>query len=198
MDPRAVELVDEIDYPFADRFGSGEGGLAQFWRVDAGRVRWVTVDLPEAIDVRERLLPRGDRQSLVVGSSLDESWMDAVDPSHGVLITAQGLLMYFEFENVERLLAACARRFPGAAIVFDAVARWMSEASRKGRLGRPGGSQPPPWLGGMDGDKRRPLGPLEELRLPRGRGVFFGFLAPLAAKLTPLRRLLFTIQRRRF
>jgi O-methyltransferase involved in polyketide biosynthesis len=29
-------------------------------------------------------------------------------------------------------------------------------------------------------------------------GWFFGFLAPLAAKLTPLRRLLFTIQRRRF
>ena len=224
-DPRAVELVEEIDYPFAERFGTGENGLAQwqalrvkrfdlevrrflaakpggtvvalgegletqFWRVDDGRVHWLTVDVPEAIEVRERLLPRGDRQSLVAGSALDESWMDAVDPSHGLLITAQGLLMYFEFEDVERLVAACARRFPGAAIVFDAVPRWLSEASRNGRIGRPGGFQPPPWIWGMDGDKRRRLGPLEELRLPRGRGVF-GWVAPLT-------RLLFTIQRRRF
>jgi O-methyltransferase involved in polyketide biosynthesis len=231
-DPRAVALVDAIDYPFADRFGGREGALSQwqalrvrtfdrevrrflaaypdgtvvvlgegletqFWRVDNGRVRWVTVDLPETIDVRERLLPHGDRQSVVAASALDESWMDAVDPSHGLLITAQGLLMYFEFEDAERLLAACARRFPGATIVFDAVPRWASEASRTGKLDRPDGFRCPPWRWGMDADKRRRLGPFEELRLPRGRGVFFGFLGPLATAAGPLRRLFFTIQRRR-
>ena len=29
-DPRAVALVDAIDYPFAERFGGGQGGLAQW------------------------------------------------------------------------------------------------------------------------------------------------------------------------
>jgi O-methyltransferase involved in polyketide biosynthesis len=37
----------------------------------------------------------------------------------------------------------------------------------------------------------------EELRLPRGRGPVFGLLAPLADSVAPLRRLFFTIQRRR-
>jgi O-methyltransferase involved in polyketide biosynthesis len=29
-DPKAVALIDAIDYPFAERFGSGEGGLSQW------------------------------------------------------------------------------------------------------------------------------------------------------------------------
>lgn len=231
-DPKAVALVDAIDYPFAERFGSGEGGLSQwqalrvrrfdaevrrflaanpdgtvvalgegletqFWRVDNERVRWVTVDLPEAIAVRERLLPRGDRQSVVAASALDEAWMDDVDASRGVLITAQGLLMYFEFGDVEKLLAACAERFRGSAIVFDAVPRWLSEASRKGKLGKPDGYKPPPWKWGIDREKRGRLR-ARELRLPRGRGPFFGLLAPLAAAVPPLRRLFFTILVKRF
>ena len=99
-DPRAVALVDEIDYPFAERFGSGEGGLAQ-WQ--ALRFR---------IEVRERLLPAATASRWSPARRSTRRGMDAVDPSRGLLITAQGLLMYFEFEDVERLLAACARRFP--------------------------------------------------------------------------------------
>jgi O-methyltransferase involved in polyketide biosynthesis len=232
-DPRAVQLVEAIDYPFAERFGSGRGVLSQwqalrvrafdaqvrrfladhpdgtvvalgegletqFWRVDNGRMRWLSVDVPQTIDLRQRLLPRGGRQDVAEMSALDERWMDAVDPARGVLLTAQGLLMYLELGDVERLLAACAERFRGSALVFDAVPRWLSEASRKGRIGKPGGYQPPPWLWGLDGDARRRLGPVEELRLPRGRGPFFGFLAPLAGGVPPLRRLFFSLLRRRF
>ena len=37
--------------------GLGEGLDSQLWRVDDNRVRWITVDLPELIEVRQRLLP---------------------------------------------------------------------------------------------------------------------------------------------
>jgi O-methyltransferase involved in polyketide biosynthesis len=59
----------------------GEGLETQFWRVDDGRVRWLTVDLPMAVDVRRRLLgddpPR--RRTLAV-SALDFSWMTRSRP----------------------------------------------------------------------------------------------------------------------
>jgi O-methyltransferase involved in polyketide biosynthesis len=83
-DPRAVALVDAIEYPFAERFGRGDGPLSQwqalrvktfdrevrrflaahpsgtvaalgegletqFWRVDNGSVRWLTVNLSFSI-----------------------------------------------------------------------------------------------------------------------------------------------------
>src|SRR4051812_39373294 len=68
----------------------GEGLETQFWRVDNGRVHWVTVDVPETVEVRERLLEHGDRQTLIAASAFDERWMDEIDPAHGLLITAQG------------------------------------------------------------------------------------------------------------
>jgi O-methyltransferase involved in polyketide biosynthesis len=58
--------------------------------------------------------------------------MDAVDPSSGVFVIAQGLLMYLEPEQVRRLLCGIADRFPGAEIVFDVVPRWFSNLTRLG------------------------------------------------------------------
>jgi hypothetical protein len=83
--------------------------------------------------------------------------------------------MYFPFADVERLVTDMRRRFPGATLIFDAVPRWLANAS-----GKPSkrGYQPPPWLWGIDADKRQRLN-AHRLRLPRGRGVFFGYLAPL-------------------
>jgi O-methyltransferase involved in polyketide biosynthesis len=208
-DPLAVELVDEIDYPFAARFGDnamlaqwqarrvlrfdqelrrflgarpdgtvvalGEGLETQFWRVDNGAVRWVTVDVPETIALRERLLPRADRQSTIAGSALDEAWMDAIDPANGVLITAQGLFMYFEFADVERVVGAMRRRFPGGALIFDAAPRWLAKRSR---TPRGDGYHAPPWPWGIDAAKRRALA-AHRLRLPRGRGIAGRLPSPL-------------------
>ncbi len=33
----------------------------QFWRVDNGRVHWLTVNLPEVVTVRQQLLDDGPR-----------------------------------------------------------------------------------------------------------------------------------------
>jgi O-methyltransferase involved in polyketide biosynthesis len=150
-DPMAVELVDRIDFPFRERFGTGEdfsqwqalrarcfddalrrfiaahptgtvvalgAGLeTQFWRVDDGSVRWLTVDLPKVIGLRQRLLPKSDRLRTVGTSALDPSWMDEVDDYAGVLITAQGLLMYLEPEEGAgcRTLPSCGR--PASRVV---------------------------------------------------------------------------------
>src|SRR4051812_9775241 len=68
--------------PDATVVALGEGLETQFWRVDNGRVRWVTVDLPESLEVRSRLLPpESDPRRAFAGSALDEAWMDEVDPS---------------------------------------------------------------------------------------------------------------------
>jgi O-methyltransferase involved in polyketide biosynthesis len=200
-DPLAIQLADQIDYPFAERFGEtalmaqwqalrakrfdlevrrfldahpdgtvvalGEGLETQFWRVDNGRVRWVTVDVPETIEVRERLLVHGDRQTLVARSAFDATWIDAVDPANGILITAQGLFMYFEFAEVERLVGELRAGLPGGTLVFDAL---RSSIAKRGRTPRGDGYQPPPWLWGIDAAKRRALG-AERLRLLRGRGL---------------------------
>jgi O-methyltransferase involved in polyketide biosynthesis len=225
-DPLAVELVERLDYPFAERFGDGRGfsqwqalraatfdrevrrfaaacpggtvvalgeGLETgFWRAGDG-LDWLTVDVPEMIALRDRALPAAPRRRSWAGSALDAGWMDEVDASRGVLITAQGLLMYFAREATHRLVSACGRRFPGGALVFDAVPAWMA-----GRPSPPGSPfQRPPWQWGMDAAEERALGALvaelRALRLPRGRGAVQGALLPLAARVPALRRLMLSV-----
>jgi O-methyltransferase involved in polyketide biosynthesis len=119
-------------YPDATVVALGEGLETQFWRVDNGRVRWLAVDLPETIDLRRQLLPDSDRHRSVACSALDLRWMNEVDPSRGVFVTAAGLLMYFESSEVERLIADCATRFPGGYLMFDTIPRWFSEKTKRG------------------------------------------------------------------
>jgi O-methyltransferase involved in polyketide biosynthesis len=217
-DPKAVELVDRIDYPF-DRFGHGSWGQAegqalrvatfdgvvqrfltrhpagtvvalgegletQFWRVDNGRVRWITVELPEVVDLRRRLLPVTERQRLLATSALDRAWMDEVDTPEAVLLTAQGLLMYIGRDDVHGLVAACARRFPGAALVFDTVPKWFSAQTVRGAVRTPYGYQAPPMPWGVDGTELDALAAIPGvatvtvLPMPRGRSALFGFLVP--------------------
>ena len=104
----------------------GEGLETQCQRVDNGRIRWLSVDLPDAIRLREHFLPPTDRFRHFAASALDPDWMDAVDPSSDVFIVAQGLLMYLPPAALQNLFVAIANRFPGAEMVFDVVPRWFS------------------------------------------------------------------------
>ncbi|MFY2556549.1 class I SAM-dependent methyltransferase [Corallococcus terminator] len=110
----------------------GEGLETQARRLDNGRLRWLSVDLPEAVAIRERFLPPSERLRHFAASALDRAWMDAVDPSAGVFIIAQGLFMYFEEAEVRRLLVDIADRFPGAELLFDTIPRWFSRRTLVG------------------------------------------------------------------
>src|SRR5271166_2614798 len=123
-------------HPSATVVALAEGLQTSFWRVDAalpdGQFRWLTVDLPPMIDVRTRLLGSSPRVSVCAQSALDYGWMDAVDASGGVCITAEGLLMYLEPEQALGLITQCARRFPGGEMLFDLPPAWFSKLSRLG------------------------------------------------------------------
>jgi len=181
----------------------GEGLETQFWRVDNGRLRWVSIDLPEAVEVRERLLPAAPRLRVVAASALDTAWLDELDRDRGVFVTAQGLLMYLEREQVRGLLATCAERIADGAVMFDAVGRRLSERSRAGKLERRDGYAPPPWTWGIDADDRRFLRSLpnvtalDRVRLPPGRGAAFRYVAPLVQRVPRLGTAFLSVHRMR-
>ena len=181
----------------------GEGLETQFWRVDDGRVHWLTVDLPETIELRRRLLPpESPRQRMIGASALERTWLDEVDPARGLMITAQGLLMYLDPADVHRLIAAVAGRFPGASMVLDGVPPWFSARTVKGRMtvrtshgsGVEGYTAPPmPWaLDNAERDRLRALHPgiaLTDLRRPRGHGLLHGVVLPLLDRVPAVRAL---------
>ncbi|QLL06349.1 class I SAM-dependent methyltransferase [Mycobacterium vicinigordonae] len=123
-------------HPAATVVALAEGLQTSFWRLEAAladsRFRWLTVDLPPIVNIRTQLLPSSARISVRAQSALDYTWMDAVDPSDGVFITAEGLLMYLQPEQSLELIRECANRFPGGQLLFDTPPRWFSMLSRVG------------------------------------------------------------------
>jgi O-methyltransferase involved in polyketide biosynthesis len=189
-DPRAVEVLARLDYPF-ERFdvpyaglaarlhalrvrtadaalrrvladapdatvaALGEGFETQFWRVDDGRLRWLTLDLPEVTAVRREVLPDGPRTRTLASSVADAEWTGQVDRDRPVIITAQGLLPYFEQGEVHRMLTGWARLLPGAWLQFDAVTPDLQTIRRRNPL--PDGYRPPEWTWTVDADELRQL-----------------------------------------
>jgi len=184
FDIQTLAYLDE--HPSATVVALAEGLQTSFWRVAAalpeGQFRWLTVDLPPIIDIRQRLLPdlrESPQVSVCAQSALDYSWMDTVDPSDGVFITAEGLLMYLQPEQALELIGQCAKKFPGGQLLFDMPPRWFALGSRLGMRTSPRYKIPPmPFsltVRQAAGLARKVPGvrAAREVHLPRGRGLLF-------------------------
>ncbi|WP_042406874.1 class I SAM-dependent methyltransferase [Streptacidiphilus carbonis] len=183
-------------YPDGTVVSLGEGLETAFWRCDNGRVRWLTVDLPESLAVRHSLLPHGSRQPSVACDARDPAWTKGIDPARGVLVLAQGLLMYFRPPEVRELIAVCAEHFPGGGLVFDAVPRTPGRpadvAARRGPPVARGYRLPPmPWR--MNAAERPKLAgahpgiaEIRSVELPPGRGLLWGLVVPRVLRLPVL------------
>lgn len=125
---RQLDMMWEIqDYlcshPEATLVNMGSG-LDQTGRTcDNGSCQIFNVDYPDTISVRERLISPGPRERNLACDLMDFSWMDAIDPTRGVVFFAAGVFHYFKREDVKALVLELANRFPGARLVFDTVGK---------------------------------------------------------------------------
>ncbi|WP_102144721.1 class I SAM-dependent methyltransferase [Mycobacterium hubeiense] len=124
------------EHPKASVVALAEGLQTSFWRLDsmgvASELTWYSVDLPPVMALRDELLPHDDRIVKIAQSALDRSWMDPVDSTNGVFITAEGLLMYLDPEDALGLIRDCAARFPGGQMMFDSIPHWFSRRTLNG------------------------------------------------------------------
>ncbi len=187
------------EHPSATVVALAEGLQTSFWRLDAAlrgaRFRWLTVDFPPIIELRERLLPASDRIVTRAQSALDYSWMDDVDTADGVFITAEGLLMYLQPEEALGLISECAGRFPGGQMIFDLppvlVKKFAPKGMRSSRHYRV-----PPMPFSLSPAQLADLAhtvpgikTVHDLPMPRGRGWFFRTAFPAFWQFKPTRQI---------
>ena len=123
-----------------------EGLETQYWRINNQKLKWVSVDVPEAIVLREKLLPHEPNLSALSFSALLPAWMDHVQTDAPPFISAAGLLMYFKETEIRQLLGAIADRFPGAELFFDTITPMVSRKTLKGaKITKHYTAPPTPW-----------------------------------------------------
>lgn len=159
----------------------GEGLDTQFWRVDNGLLQWFSVDVPEAISVRNEYLPAEKRVKNIPCSALDMAWMEQIPRGEPVFILLAGVIMYFTEDESQELLKTIVERFPESEIIFDMIPEWYSAKTMKGMYVTKKYKAPPmPW--GVDlADWNRLLNIHPALKLKRK----MSFIDPYPKRMRP-------------
>jgi methyltransferase (TIGR00027 family) len=87
------------------------------------RVRWIDVDMPEIIALRQKLLPNppsGDYR-LVASSVTETSWLEDVPADRPTIVVMEGLVAYLEGAEVKGLIERICERFPSGQVIFDTI-----------------------------------------------------------------------------
>ena len=115
-----------------------------FDHIDNGRCRFVNIDFPEVMEFRRSLFDARDRETNIGLDANDHAWMDLMgyNPGDDVFIMSCGVLLYFQRDEVKRLIDDIGRRFPGAVMFFDYEnAKMLAKSNRKvrqtGNMGAP-------------------------------------------------------------
>ena len=119
------------EHPKAAVVNLGCGLDDTFSKADNGLCSGYNLDFPGVIAVRNELLPAGEREENIACDLNDFAWMDAIDASDGAVFYAAGVFYYFRTEEVKKLFAAMAERFPGAVLAFDACNERGAKLMRK-------------------------------------------------------------------
>ena len=101
----------------------GCGLDTRFDRVDNGQVQWFDLDVPEVMELRRKLLVgESSRYHTLATSVFDVGWLDEIDKfnQHLIMFLAEGVLPYFEEDQVKSLVCKLRERFPGSEFVCDA------------------------------------------------------------------------------
>jgi O-methyltransferase involved in polyketide biosynthesis len=179
----AVARAYLTDHPKASVVALAEGLQTSFWRLQrvgvADELTWYSVDLPPVMALREKLLPADERIVALAQSALDRGWMDRVETSNGVFLTAEGLLMYLDPADALDLIRDCAARFPGGQMMFDSIPQWFSRRTVARKLKLSDRYVPPPMPFSLSADDAVALAgqipgvrAARDVAYPSGRGVF--------------------------
>lgn len=121
------------EYPDAIIVNLGCGLDTSFIFIDNGKCRYVNLDLPDVIELREKLFYLHDREMNLPHSALDFNWMDKIGASKNdhVFVISGGVLFYFKPEDVKALIDAMAKHFPKGGFIFDFENKTMAGMSNR-------------------------------------------------------------------
>ena len=162
-DAKAEEIIEKLDYDFslADKDTAMRSGviartivldrMTKEWLAShpgavvvniacgldtrcyrmSGYAHWYNLDLPETMAVREKLLPESGSISQIAMSAMDD-WGGEI----GVLIVIEGLSMYLNTKDVQRIFAVISSRFKKATVFAETmnpmIVRHFKEKSIEG------------------------------------------------------------------
>lgn len=116
----------------------GAGLCSRYWRLGApAGLRWIDVDLPDVIELKRQLVARCQTElGLAAGgwSSIPtdvtaSAWLNEIGRTtdEGVIVIAEGLLMYLPEAEVKQLLNRLVASYPGGKMYLETWSPFVSK-----------------------------------------------------------------------
>ena len=86
-----------------------------------GYAHWYNLDLPETIAVREKLLPEEGSISQIAMSAMDDWGGEIAERGTPVLVIIEGLTMYLNEADVQRIFEVIAGRFDNVTVFVETM-----------------------------------------------------------------------------
>ena len=125
------EFLEEFPEGLVVSLGSGFD--TRFWRLGGGDLKYMELDLPAVIGIKQQLLKDKPTYPMIEDSVLEESWISKVKEiqTDRVLFVAEGLFMYLPSDQVIQTLTRLAESFHSSRLVMEVVAEKYTRGFRK-------------------------------------------------------------------
>lgn len=120
-------IVDEIVNNFISKHNNcnvinlGIGLETMYYRLNNKNAVFYEIDLPDVIDVREKIFERNKNEVLIKGNMFDLSWSNNIDLSLPTIIVSTGVFQYFDIQRITNLINSIKNKFNECELVFDAM-----------------------------------------------------------------------------
>lgn len=132
FDDVAREFIQLHENPVVVQIGCGLDSRYTRISGDSLNAQFIQLDIPEVMQIREKLIPKQQNETYIHASMLETAWMDQLKneyPDTTFLFIIEGVLMYFSERDVKQVFTNLAERFEGSEILFDIINIWMSKNS---------------------------------------------------------------------
>jgi O-methyltransferase involved in polyketide biosynthesis len=111
------------DHPDCTVINLACGFDTRFWRIGSGKFRYIEIDLPEVIGLKQDILKDHIDYECIRCSILNTSWIDQVTSGGNTrfLLLAEGLFMWLPPQEAIRVIREIAERFVQSQLVLDMV-----------------------------------------------------------------------------
>lgn len=119
IDNQANNFIEKHQKSVVIQIGAGLD--TRFHRLGCPKnVIWYDLDVPEVMNLREKLIARQENNHYLAISMFDKAWIEKITHNElPILIIVEGVLMYFTENEVRRFFEMICQHFNKATIVFD-------------------------------------------------------------------------------
>jgi len=120
LDREAQKYIDA--HPDCVVINLGCGLCTRTKRIDIKDSKWYNIDLPDAIDLRNKLMTDEKPNCYNIGKSmLDESWPADVnaEPGKDILVIVEGVLMYLTEEEIKKFISILKANYKKVFCLFE-------------------------------------------------------------------------------